>query len=78
MLSVGLALVTYGRRKIMIKYVIREVKNDALANNIQFDSMIEAIDYRTEGGIESETWIDEVKIRIDGKFKSTDRITKND
>jgi len=60
----------------MIKYVIREVKNDALANNIQFDSMIEAMNYRTENDIASESWVDEVKIRVDGKFKSTGKIDK--
>jgi len=62
----------------MIKYVIREMKNDALANNIKFDSLIEAMNYRTENDIESVSWIDEVNIRVNGRFKSTGRITKGE
>ena len=60
----------------MIKYVIREMKNDAHANNIKFDSLIEAMNYRTENDIESVSWVDEVKIRVDNRFKSTGNLTK--
>jgi hypothetical protein len=40
--------------------------------------MIEAMNYRTENDIASESWVDEVKIRVDGKFKSTGKIDKDE
>lgn len=54
----------------MIKYVMRNPVNNALINNKQFDSLNEAVlfagDYRC--------WIDEVKVRKDGYFKSTEKV----
>lgn len=54
----------------MIKYIIRNVENNALRNNKQFDSLKEARLY-AEG---DKCWIDEVKVRSDGRFKSTGKV----
>ena len=56
----------------MIKYVMRNLGNNALRNNKQFDTLDEAVLF-AKG---SNCWIDEVEVRSDGYFKSTEKVRK--
>jgi len=56
----------------MIKYVMRNPNNNALLNNKQFDTLEQAILYAKN----DNCWIDEVKVRADGYFKSTEKVRK--
>ncbi len=62
---------------IMIKYVMRNPEkgsalDNALVNNKRFDSLNEAVSFAREGDF--MCWIDEIKVRPDGKFKSTENV----
>lgn len=55
----------------MIKYIIRNSDNNALRYNKKFDTLKAARLY-AEG---DKCWIDEVKVRADGCFKSTGKVS---
>lgn len=54
----------------MIKYIIRNADDNALRDNKKFDTL-EAARLYAEG---DKCWIDEVKVRKDGCFKSTRKV----
>ena len=61
----------------MIKYVMRNpvkgsVLDNALINNKQFDSLNEAVSFARGGDF--KCWIDEIKVRSNGYFKSTEKV----
>ena len=51
---------------------MRNLGNNALRNNKQFDTLDEAVLF-AKG---SNCWIDEVEVRSDGYFKSTEKVRK--
>ena len=56
-------LVNRVERKIMIKYVLRNVVNDQLINCKPFDTMVDALNYRMTYLERDTAWVDEIEIK---------------
>lgn len=47
----------------MIKYVLRNVVNDQLINDMKFDTMVDALNYRMTYLERDVAWVDQVKVK---------------
>ena len=56
-------LVNRVERKIMIKYVLRNVVNDQLINCKPFYTMVDALNYRMTYLERDTAWVDEIEIK---------------
>ena len=47
----------------MIKYVLRNVVNDQLINDMKFDTMVDALNYRMNNLERDVAWVDQVEVK---------------
>lgn len=47
----------------MVKYVLRNVVNDQLINDMKFDTMVDALNYRMINLERDVAWVDHVEIK---------------
>ena len=47
----------------MIKYVLRNVVNDQLMNDMKFDTMVDALNYRMNNFERDVAWVDQVEVK---------------